>query len=137
MDGIEFFNRVQAHADLEWLGCMPEANEVYVAHSGAVFAVPLAEILADDWDTLEAVLLDTRPARALTYLARIVGYFSSVRNWNKSKLSELVDRGRGTYAFQEKEASALAQQDSLPEVVQALASSGAEVLCQLQPTEKS
>jgi len=31
-------------------------------------------------------------------IARIVGYFSRVDNWNKSKLGELTDRKRGNYA---------------------------------------
>ncbi len=31
-------------------------------------------------------------------IARIVGYFSRVDNWNKSKLGELADRRRGNYA---------------------------------------
>jgi ribonucleoside-triphosphate reductase len=31
-------------------------------------------------------------------MARIVGYFSRIANWNKSKLGELRDRHRGNYA---------------------------------------
>jgi len=33
-------------------------------------------------------------------LTRIVGYFSRVNNWNKSKLGELRDRQRGTYSVE-------------------------------------
>jgi ribonucleoside-triphosphate reductase (formate) len=32
-------------------------------------------------------------------ITRIVGYFSRVNNWNKSKLGELRDRHRGSYAL--------------------------------------
>ncbi|MFH1422997.1 MAG: anaerobic ribonucleoside-triphosphate reductase, partial [Planctomycetota bacterium] len=32
-------------------------------------------------------------------VTRIVGYFSRVQNWNKSKLGELADRRRGNYAI--------------------------------------
>jgi ribonucleoside-triphosphate reductase len=31
-------------------------------------------------------------------ITRIVGYFSRIANWNKSKLGELRDRHRGNYA---------------------------------------
>ena len=31
-------------------------------------------------------------------IRRIVGYFSRVDNWNKSKLGELADRQKGNYA---------------------------------------
>jgi len=30
-------------------------------------------------------------------ITRIVGYFSRVNNWNKSKLGELRDRHKGSY----------------------------------------
>ena len=33
-------------------------------------------------------------------ITRIVGYFSRLRNWNKSKLGELKDRHRGHYSVQ-------------------------------------
>jgi ribonucleoside-triphosphate reductase len=31
-------------------------------------------------------------------VTRIVGYFSRIENWNKSKLGELADRHKGNYA---------------------------------------
>ncbi|KPK48930.1 MAG: hypothetical protein AMK72_05760, partial [Planctomycetes bacterium SM23_25] len=34
-------------------------------------------------------------------MTRIVGYFSRVSNWNKSKLGELKDRRRGNYSVME------------------------------------
>ena len=33
-------------------------------------------------------------------ITRVVGYFSRVNNWNKSKLGELRDRQRGSYSLQ-------------------------------------
>ena len=33
----------------------------------------------------------------VTHMTRIVGYYSRVSNWNKSKLGELKDRGMGNY----------------------------------------
>jgi len=56
-------------------------------------------------------LSDTCPAcgSADVYgITRIVGYFSRINNWNKSKLGELRDRHRGEYAVKEKAGIALA-----------------------------
>lgn len=36
--------------------------------------------------------------RDVTQVTRIVGYFSHVQNWNKSKLGELKDRHKGNYS---------------------------------------
>ncbi len=36
--------------------------------------------------------------RDVTQVTRIVGYFSHVQNWNKSKLGELKDRHKGDYS---------------------------------------
>ena len=120
MDGREFREKVSAHEDLEWLGARqgvdPSTDEVYVAYSvlvgpeaeprrkrRATFALPVSEILAGEWDELEAVLTGKRRGQVLTHLTRIVGYFSQVHNWNRSKHAELTDRQAGTYGVSEKE----------------------------------
>jgi anaerobic ribonucleoside-triphosphate reductase len=33
----------------------------------------------------------------LTLVTRIVGYFSNIKSWNKSKIAELKDRRKGNY----------------------------------------
>ncbi|MDP2683655.1 MAG: anaerobic ribonucleoside-triphosphate reductase [bacterium] len=43
--------------------------------------------------------LVTRKTINLKGITRIVGYYSRVSNWNKSKVSELKDRHTGTYGF--------------------------------------
>jgi len=43
--------------------------------------------------------LVTRKSINLEGITRIVGYYSRVSNWNKSKVSELKDRHTGNYAF--------------------------------------
>ena len=43
--------------------------------------------------------LVTRKNINLEGITRIVGYYSRVSNWNKSKVSELQDRHTGIYAF--------------------------------------
>lgn len=39
--------------------------------------------------------------RDVVHITRIVGYFSHVQNWNKSKLGELKDRQAGNYSISE------------------------------------
>ncbi len=107
MDGRVFFDRVAAHDGLEWLGVRRGADaasdEVYVGYgqTGAKFAVPVEAILTGEWDELEAVLAGKRPGRVLSHLTRIVGYFSQVHNWNRSKHAELRDRQSGSYVVAE------------------------------------
>ncbi len=107
MDGRDFFDRVDTHGGLDWIGSRqgsgPGTDEVYVSHAttGAKFALPVETILAHEWDELEAVLTGKRLPRVLTHLTRIVGYYSQVHNWNRSKHAELKDRGEGTYLVSE------------------------------------
>lgn len=32
-------------------------------------------------------------------ISRVVGYYSKIENWNKSKIAELKDRQKGNYAI--------------------------------------
>ncbi len=110
MDGCVFYDRVAEHGDLEWLGVRrdhdpaADENEVYVGYSptDTKFALPVETILTREWDELEAVLTGKRQARVLTHLTRIVGYFSQVHNWNRSKHAELADRRQGGYFIPER-----------------------------------
>ena len=44
-----------------------------------------------------SVILNERGAIVLNGITRVVGYYSRVNNWNKSKVGELRDRAKGTY----------------------------------------
>jgi hypothetical protein len=46
-----------------------------------------------EWEALK------RQIPNLTYVTRIVGYFSHISNWNKSKMGELKDRRKGDYSI--------------------------------------
>lgn len=48
----------------------------------------------NDWPVLNKQIIQGRNVYQIT---RIVGYFSRVENWNKSKLGELKDRHGGDY----------------------------------------
>ena len=37
----------------------------------------------------------------MTHVTRIVGYYSQLQNWNRSKLAELRDRHKGDYSVPE------------------------------------
>ena len=51
-------------------------------------------IEANDWPALHRQIIQ---GKDVTHITRVVGYYSKVENWNKSKLGELKDRHRGEY----------------------------------------
>lgn len=105
MDGKGFFEEIGSHPELEWLGVKESdsaaESKVFVSHrpSGARYAVALSTVLEGDWRELEAVLTGRRQPSIMTHLSRVVGYFSQVKNWNRSKLAELRDRRKGSYVL--------------------------------------
>ena len=54
----------------------------------------LEAIQKKEWPELNKHIVQGRNVHHIT---RIVGYFSRVENWNKSKLGELKDRHKGDY----------------------------------------
>jgi hypothetical protein len=108
MDGRNFFNRVHEHHELEWLGVKEgkttSEDKVLIRFkkTDAKFAVSVAAIRDHSWDELHDVLVGKRSPRVMTHVTRIVGYYSQLQNWNRSKLAELRDRHRGDYSIPEK-----------------------------------
>jgi hypothetical protein len=137
MNPMEFYQKVDAHKGLTWLGCSPEAGEVFVEATrlGSKLAVPLHEILDHEWDELEAVLIGKRRSRVLTHITRIVGYYSATHNWNRSKIAELNDRHKKSemYKLPEKGEPTLENQPELPaEVAGCLAAAAQDrMVCQV------
>lgn len=103
MNGSKFYEMIQKHDELEWFGVREEKNEVVIANktTGAKLVVGAKAILDHSWRDIEAVLLGRREPFIMRHFTRIVGYFSTTRNWNLSKIRELADRGRGMYAVPE------------------------------------
>jgi hypothetical protein len=105
MNQREFFHRVVAHPNIEYLGChegaTPQDDAVIVrCVSRNVFVVVNKDgIRNEPWEILEAVMLIHRTPAIMQRMSRIIGYYSNMRNWNKSKLAELADRQRGNYGF--------------------------------------
>ncbi|NQT90157.1 MAG: hypothetical protein HQ558_02780 [Candidatus Omnitrophica bacterium] len=50
----------------------------------------------NDWGILNRGVIQ---GKDVYHMTRVVGYYSKVHNWNKSKLGELADRRKGTYAI--------------------------------------
>ncbi|MDR1745283.1 MAG: anaerobic ribonucleoside-triphosphate reductase [Planctomycetota bacterium] len=104
MEMTRFFESVEQHPDLEGVGIdseCPDRNPgviVKYRKSGLMTRIPVAAIEAADWSILEEVLVGKREPRVLQHMTRVVGYFSRVENWNKSKVGELKDRQKGEYS---------------------------------------
>ncbi len=104
MEMTGFFESVERHPDLEGVGIdsdCPDRNPgviVKYCKSGLMTRIPVAAIEAADWPILEEVLVGKREPQVLQHMTRVVGYFSRVENWNKSKVGELKDRQKGEYS---------------------------------------
>ncbi len=106
MQIMEFFEKVEAHPELvgEGLDSPEKATPgAIVRHikTGLSTRLPIAAIEEADWKDIEDVLVCNREPIALQHMTRVVGYYSRIDNWNKSKLGELKDRQAGTYAIVE------------------------------------
>ena len=100
-----FFAKVAEHEQLEGVG-LDSDNEckagLVVRHrpSGLLTRIPVDAVEKADWVLLRDVLMGEREPQVLQHMTRVVGYFSRVENWNRSKLGERIDRTRGEYGVQ-------------------------------------
>ncbi len=105
MDAGEFFDRIEAHPELEGAGVEEgengEGDAVYVRHvpTDSKFRVLLSTVLEHSWEKLEPILTGQREPKILSHMTRVVGYFSRVENWNRSKIGELRGRQKGDYSL--------------------------------------
>lgn len=101
MDIQEFFSKVEADEELCGVGvdCESENPSVMVKHriSGLTTRIPVKAIEEISWEELRAILTGKREPLALQHMTRVVGYYSRIENWNKSKIGELKDRHKGRY----------------------------------------
>ena len=105
MDLKDFYSRVEAHPDMQGLDLEPgaegqdEGPAALVLHkpSGSKYRILLAAVEKEPWETLEAIITGRREAHVLDHMTRVVGYYSRIQNWNRSKLGELRDRQAGKY----------------------------------------
>ncbi|MCP5003425.1 MAG: hypothetical protein GY941_05655 [Planctomycetes bacterium] len=116
-----FVEAVELSSDLEILGTsfpkdadgsQGQGEEVFVMRDytkaegfdGAYVEVSIGEIVekVTDFDKAQEllrVISNDRSSIVLNGITRIVGYYSRVNNWNKSKVGELRDRSKGSYGL--------------------------------------
>ena len=108
-----FVEAVELSSDLEIIGtAFPTKEEVFVIRDysktegieGAYVEVSIDEIVRKVTDSTKAqefikVIQNDRAPIVLNGVTRIVGYYSRVNNWNKSKVGELRDRANGSYGL--------------------------------------
>ena len=105
----DFIKSVHEHPTLRCEGLSmadrPEEDFIAVRDSaGMKFEVLVMTVGEQTWPVLESILTGRRRAIIMDHVSRIVGYYSKVKNWNKSKLGELRDRQAGDYGLEAIEA---------------------------------
>jgi len=107
MDLADFYSKVEEHPQLAGKS-IQEADKdnpkdtIYIEFTGGnniVTAIPVEAIEKADWETIEEVLTIKRDPQVLYHMTRVVGYYSRIENWNKSKIGELHDRQKGNYSI--------------------------------------
>jgi len=102
MNAIDFFNSVESHEELDGVGMDPEKGVFAIEHkpTGLTTCLHLDAVSDSNvtWGTLESILVGKREPEILYGMTRVVGYFSRISNWSTSKLAELADRRKGSYA---------------------------------------
>jgi hypothetical protein len=90
------------------MSACPDLSIIHQSHLGYIVrhtpsgrhtALPMRSIAGAPWKEIEDVLCWRRSPRVMTHVTRIVGYYSMIHNWNRSKVAELHDRQRGNYAL--------------------------------------
>jgi hypothetical protein len=111
MDGRSFWDSVHADKRLEYLGAVEgetPAEDAVIVRSRPekrtmplVFSLAISAIGDHSWDEILSVFLGERRPDVMLHVTRIVGYYSFVRSWNRSKQAELRDRHKGNYVVPE------------------------------------
>ncbi len=152
MNGREFYDRIAKHALLDYLGVFDAVPEQRNADGFIVVParlecfrirdkghevtqeLPGTEVSNQSWEDLELVLLGHRPAMIMRGITRVVGYYAQVRNFNKSKVAELADRGRGNYGVGDTTPDL--NGETPQEVMDILMAGGADMVCKIGTQEK-
>lgn len=104
MEMSVFFDTIERSGDFEGVGidsCEHDNPGLIIKYlpTSLMTRLPVAAIEAAQWPVLEEILIGKREPQVLQHMTRVVGYFSRVENWNKSKVGELKDRQKGDYAI--------------------------------------
>lgn len=93
----EFDERIAAHPDLEIDGSENDSIKVLCHDSKSAFNVPVRTIMMNPVKDIITALAEGVFDTRLHSISRIVGYFSRINNWSRSKISELEARNAGNY----------------------------------------
>ena len=96
MSGTDFLTQVKGTGYLELLRETEKTYVVLNSNTNKKYEVNKSSITSISWENLNSVFCGREPI-ILDGITRIVGYFSKISNWNKSKLGELKDRRDGNY----------------------------------------
>jgi len=101
MQTLDFVDQIKACDELEVVDIVKDEEYMVIKYipKDQHYRVTVAAIKENEWKVLKDILTEVREAIVLDHFARIVGYFSKVSNWNKSKLGELKDRHEGDYSI--------------------------------------
>jgi len=99
----ELLEAINNHDDLK----IVETDDlcvVVLANTGRAYRVWFDKVIRYGADQIMECLTGKRePVELYTY-SRVIGYYSRIDNWNKSKLGELKDRRAGSYLIGEERA---------------------------------
>ena len=103
MELTEFHERIEAAPEFACACVSEEENpeqDYFViknTRTGDTYRAMVSAVLENEWKDIEEVLSGKREGNILKHMSRIVGYYSRIENWNKSKIGELKDRHLGNY----------------------------------------
>lgn len=95
MEIRDFVENVDNDPDLT--GVDMKSDLVVKNSRGEYVSLSLDLVVKAEWPQLREMIEGTYTP-PLYHVSRIVGYYSRIENWNKSKLGELRDRRQGDYA---------------------------------------
>lgn len=101
MTGKAFRQAVKKHPDLVLVEVRGTFITIGNKKKYATHTFPFSEIMKHPWEEWLALFMGLRGSRLMIQLSRVVGYYSRVDNWNRSKQAELKDRHGGDYALAE------------------------------------
>lgn len=94
----EFIEQLKKTPEVELIN-ENDDNRIVVRHKPSeVYTCILRDIVpTETWHRLWQIITGDQLVDPIYHVTRIVGYFSRVENWNKSKIGEYNDRKKGNY----------------------------------------
>ena len=96
-EALEAHDYLEIDGDIEGDSLSTHQIKVLNHEKKAAYGVSLEAIMEQELKEV-VVALETGIRNKLYGITRIVGYYSRISNWNKSKLGELKDRHNGNYS---------------------------------------